>query len=297
MDREEAREEQLKKENRELRWKAREGERLVEELEVELERESRTGKKLRTRLIVLDGEYMRDQEELEESHLRLRRLEDEQVGRRRQLTALVKETDTLTMEVLRKEQEMRRLLHRKEELWKALAVQELLGRRQEVKLGQKGAVIELLLHTVGGQERRILGLEERKPEERGAKKEIVRIRQETMVPRQSARWAQGETRGDREETRGAKAKEKKGGAKDWDKETFIQKENQLKQKKEVTLQYSEDVLVKKTHALEKFGENKAKMLNANMYTVSAICKREGIIVILCEIASLILTQDLRDQSV
>ena len=290
MDREEAREEQLKKENRELRWKAREGERLVEELEVELERESRTGKKLRTRLIVLDGEYMRDQEELEESHLRLRRLEDEQVGRRRQLTALVKETDTLTMEVLRKEQEMRRLLHRKEELWKALAVQELLGRRQEVELRQQGAVIELLLHTVGGQERRILGLEERKPEERGAKKEMLGVRQKTMVPRQSARGAQGETRGNTEETRGAK--EKKGGANV--RKTFTQKENQLKQKKEVALQYSEDVQVKKTHASEKFGENKEKMLNANMYTVSAMCKREGITVILCEIANLILTPDLKD---
>ena len=62
----------------------------------------------------------------------------------------------------------------------------------------------------------------------------------------------------------------------------------------LSLQYSDNVQVKKTHALEKFGEKKAKMLNANVYMVSAMCKREGIIVILCEIASLILTPDLRD---
>ena len=78
-----------------------------------MEKESRAGKKLRTRLIVLDGEYRRNHQELEESHLRLLRLEDEEAGRRRQLTALVRETDTLTKEALSGEQEVRRLLQRK----------------------------------------------------------------------------------------------------------------------------------------------------------------------------------------
>ena len=127
------REEQLKRKNREMRWRVREGEGLVEDLEEQLERESRAGKKLRTRLMLLDGEYRRDHQELEEAHLRLLRLEGEEVGRRKQLTDLVRERDTLTKEALSGEQEVRQLLQRNEELRKALAAQGLLGRRQEVR--------------------------------------------------------------------------------------------------------------------------------------------------------------------
>ena len=88
-----------------------------------MEKESRAGKKLRNMLIVLDGKYRRDH----------KKLEKEEAERRRQLTALVRETDTLTREALSGEQEVRRLLQRKEELRQALAAQGLLGRRQEVR--------------------------------------------------------------------------------------------------------------------------------------------------------------------
>ena len=310
-DRGEDREEQLKRENRELRWRVREGERLVEELEEELEREGRAGKKLRTRLIVLDGEYRRDHQDLEESHLRLRRLEDKEAGRRRQLTALVRERDNLTIEGLRKEQEVRRLLQRKEELRQALAAQGLLGRWQEVELGQQMIVIELLLHSAARQERRIQGLEKREVEKRVAGMDMLRDREETRGPWKKARGASEEAWGAKEEARGANEKtmrakeekrgakeekrganEEKRGAKDMVMETCIQKENPLKQKKEVATQYSEEVQEKKTHVIEKFGEDKAKIQTINVSTILAMCKREGLVFILCDIASVVITQDL-----
>ena len=75
-------------------------------------------------------------------------------------------------------------------------------------------------------------------------------------------------------------------------ETCIQKENPLKQKKEVATQYSEEVQEKKTHVIEKFGEDKAKIQTINVSTILAMCKREGLVFILCDIASVVITQDL-----